>query len=69
MSEKKQCACESFYFEPINETTEYSGIEIAMCGKHPMLRVRVYGNPYKHIVTEQDTININYCPICRQKDR
>lgn len=43
------------------ETTEYSGIEIALHSKG-MLRCRYYG--VDEIFKSQDVVNIKFCPFC-----
>lgn len=48
-------------FIRINDTVEYSGIEMCM-NRQGMFRVRVYDES-EHI-DSQDSINIKYCPFC-----
>lgn len=48
-------------FIRINDTVEYSGIEMCM-NRQGMFRVRVYDES-EHFGS-QDSINIKYCPFC-----
>ena len=48
-------------FVPLNETVDYSGIEIAIHEKG-MLRCRYFEN--EETFKSQDVINIKYCPMC-----
>lgn len=52
-------------FIPINQTVEYSGIEIAL-NRQGMLRVRVY-EPGQETFNEQDIVEIKCCPNCGAK--
>lgn len=67
MSKKKECGfCKkSDSFIPLTEATEYSGIEIAICGKG-MLRARYYAEGTCNF-DGQDVVNINFCPICGRR--
>lgn len=51
-------------FATLNNTFDYSGLEIAMHNKG-MLRVRYYGD--KNVFETQDIVNIKFCPICGRK--
>ena len=51
-------------FVPLNETLEYSGIEITI-NRQGMLRVRYYDDPAYGLA--QDIINVKFCPICGRK--
>lgn len=51
-------------FIPINETVEYSGIEIEI-NRQGMLRVRYYDDPAYGLA--QDIVNISFCPMCGRK--
>ena len=55
--------CENKYndFILLNETADYSGIEMAL-NKQGMFRVRYYDE--SGIWFSEDIINIMYCPIC-----
>jgi hypothetical protein len=48
-------------FIPINNTVDYSGLEISINHKG-MLRCRNYN--FKELYDTQDIVNINYCPMC-----
>ena len=48
-------------FTPINNTVEYSGLEISVSSKG-MLRCRAY--MFKETFNTQDIVNIKYCPMC-----
>lgn len=52
-------------FVLLNDTQEYSGMEIAL-NRQGMLRVRYYDD-YTRVWFSQDIININYCPMCGRK--
>ena len=42
---------------------EYSGIEITMSHTGELC-VRYYEDEYAHFLKAQDSININFCPMC-----
>lgn len=57
--------CESeIGFVPINNTVDYSGLEIGLNGKG-MLRCRAY--MFKRNFETQDIVNIKFCPMCGRK--
>ena len=56
------CDAKTNDFIPINQTVEYSGIEIAL-NRQGMLRVRVYESR-QETFTSQDIVGIKYCPHC-----
>ena len=56
------CDAETNDFVPINQSVEYSGIEIAL-NRQGMLRVRVYESGQETFTT-QDIVEIKYCPNC-----
>ena len=58
----KICSMPNNDFVVLNETAEYSGIEIAV-NRQGILRVRYSSHGSKGFDT-QDTVNIDYCPIC-----
>ena len=55
------CENQNNDFVPMNQTVEYSGIEIAI-NRQGMLRTRVFDDN-KDLVT-QDIVEIKYCPLC-----
>ena len=59
------CDAKTNDFIPINQTVEYSGIEIAL-NRQGMLRVRVYESGQETFAA-QDIVEINYCPNCGAK--
>lgn len=48
-------------FVPMNQTVEYSNIEIAI-NRQGMLRSRVFGHDGELIA--QDIVEIHHCPLC-----
>lgn len=56
------CDREDNDFVLLNQTTDYSGIEMAL-NRQGMLRVRYYDDSSKIWFTE-DIIEIKYCPNC-----
>lgn len=56
------CDREDNDFVLLNQTTDYSGIEMAL-NKQGMLRVRYYADD-SHIWHSQDIIEIKFCPNC-----
>ena len=56
------CDAETNDFIPLNQTVEYSGIEIAL-NRQGMLRVRVYESGQETFTT-QDIVEIKCCPNC-----
>ena len=59
------CNAETNDFIPLNQTVEYSGIEIAL-NRQGMLRVRVYESGQETFTT-QDIVEIKCCPNCGSK--
>ena len=59
------CDAKTNDFIPINQTVEYSGIEIAL-NRQGMLRVRVYESG-QETFNAQDIVEIKYCPNCGAK--
>ena len=59
------CEGENNDFIPLNQTVEYSGIEMSL-NRQGMLRVRVY-EPGKATFTTQDIVEIKRCPNCGAK--
>ena len=56
--------CEGEGFNPLNDTVDYSGLEIAISNKG-ILRVRNYN--FKELFESQDAVSILYCPMCGRK--
>ena len=52
-------------FVPMNQTVEYSGIELAI-NCQGMLRARCY-NVDEDVFETQDIVEIKYCPLCGRK--
>ena len=70
VSKNKPCPyCDEEYngFTPLNQTVDYSGIEIAINNKG-MLRARCYSETTGNLIT-QDVVNIRYCPVCGRELR
>lgn len=61
----KYCKHKNNDFVILNETKDYSGIEIAL-NRQGMLRVRYYEG-YNQLWSTEDVINIKFCPICGRK--
>lgn len=63
------CENKTKSFLPINQTVEYSGIEIAL-NRQGLLRVRVLdcsgGEPTIRLVT-QDVVELKNCPLCGKR--
>lgn len=53
-------------FVVINDTKEYSGIEMAI-NCQGMLRVRYYKYNGIDSFESQDILNVKYCPMCGRK--
>ena len=56
------CEADNNDFVPLNQTVEYSGIEMSL-NRQGMLRVRFY-NDVNHIWFSEDIVNIKSCPMC-----
>ena len=63
MNKCKFCDSNSNDFISLNDTIDYSGIEIAI-NSQGMLRSRYYDIDYDSNFRSQDIINIKYCPMC-----
>lgn len=66
----KYCEHENNDFVPLNQTVDYSGIEMSL-SRQGVLRIRYY-KPCEHpssddILCSQDFINVKFCPICGRK--
>ena len=59
------CKADTNDFVLLNETTDYSGIEISL-NRQGILRIRYY-EPYEKLFSSQDFINVKFCPICGRK--
>ena len=62
----KYCEHENNDFVVLNETTDYSGIEMAL-NRQGVLRVRYYEQGKCDLWFSQDIINVKFCPICGRK--
>ena len=56
------CDADTNDFIPLNQSVEYSGIEIAL-NRQGMLRVRLY-EPFQETFIAQDIVEIKCCPNC-----
>lgn len=65
MTKCPYCGTDNNDFVAINQTVEYSGIELAV-NRQGMLRVRYYGT-YGDTFESQDIVEIKYCPLCGRK--
>ena len=61
----KYCEHENNDFVALNDTKEYSGMEIAL-NRQGMLRVRYYEG-YNQLWLTEDIINVKFCPMCGRK--
>ena len=59
------CETNSNDFIVMNQTTDYSGIEMSI-NRQGMLRVRHYDDNNR-IWFSQDILNIPHCPLCGRK--
>lgn len=64
-SQCKYCNATNNDFIPLNDTVDYSGIEMSL-NRQGVLRVRYYDINDPDFVT-QDIVNIKYCPMCGGK--
>ena len=62
----KFCEADNNDFVIMNDTTDYSGIEMAI-NRQGMLRIRYYMCNGTHIFESEDIANINNCPMCGRK--
>lgn len=60
------CEAENNSFEWLNQTYDYSGIEMCL-NRQGMLRVRTYLNTDNKIFESQDIVELKYCPLCGKK--
>lgn len=56
------CECSNDDFQQVNQSVEYSGIEISL-NRRGLLRIRTYLND-KEIFDAQDITELKYCPLC-----
>ena len=62
----KYCGEKDNGFVLLNETTDYSGIEMSL-NRQGMLRARYYEQGKYDLWFSEDIVNINFCPICGRK--
>ena len=62
----KFCEGDNNNFVVMNDTKDYSGMEIAI-NRQGMLRVRYYMYNGIDRFESQDILNIKYCPLCGRK--
>lgn len=62
----KYCEHENNDFVILNDTVEYSNIEMAL-NRQGMLRVRYFEQGEYDLFYSQDVINVKFCPICGRK--
>jgi hypothetical protein len=62
----KFCEADNNDFMIMNDTTDYSGIEMAI-NRQGMLRIRYYMYNDAHIFESEDIAQIRYCPVCGRK--
>lgn len=62
----KYCEHENNDFVILNDTVEYSYIEMAL-NRQGMLRVRCYEQSECDLCFSQDIINVKFCPMCGRK--
>lgn len=58
------CECDTNDFEVLNQSTEYSGIELAV-NRQGMLRARMLDDDGGF--STQDIVEIRYCPLCGKR--
>ena len=58
----KCCEHENNDFVLLNETADYSGLEMSL-NRQGMLRVRYYED-ISRVWFSEDIVNIKFCPIC-----
>ena len=61
----KYCEHENNDFVLLNQTVDYSGIEMSL-NRQGVLRIRYY-NSYEDLFSSQDFINVKFCPMCGRK--
>ena len=66
MNKCPYCENETNDFIILNQTVEYSGIEMAV-NSHGCLRVRTYPDGTENNFDSQDIVEIKYCPNCGKR--
>lgn len=61
----KYCEHENNDFVLLNQTVDYSGIEMSL-NRQGVLRIRYY-EPCEDLFGSQDFINVKFCPMCGRK--
>ena len=64
MTKCPYCECSTNDFEVLNQTAEYSGIELSI-NRQGMLRARVLDDNGGFLT--QDIVEIRYCPLCGKR--
>ena len=64
MTKCPYCECDTNNFEPLTQTAEYSGIELAV-NRQGMLRARVLDDDGGF--STQDIVEIRFCPLCGKR--
>ena len=59
------CEADNNDFIPLNQTVNYSGIEMSL-NRQGVLRIR-FGYADCSYFESQDIVNIQYCPMCGRK--
>lgn len=62
----KYCEHENNDFVVLNDTKEYSGMEIAL-NRQGILRVRYYELGEYDLWFSEDIMNVEFCPICGRR--
>ncbi len=62
----KYCEHENNDFIILNDTVEYSDIEMAL-NRQGVLRVRCFEQGEYDLFYSQDIINVKFCPMCGRK--
>lgn len=66
MTKCPYCECGTNDFEVLNQTAEYSGIELSV-NRQGMLRARALDDD--GCFPTQDIVEIRYCPLCGKRFR
>jgi hypothetical protein len=62
----KYCGRKNNDFVLLNDTAEYSDLEISV-NRQGMLRARYHKQGKYDLFFTQDIVNINFCPICGRR--